>query len=183
MSAPTPTPEQLTFWLTNLEALRAMWAKVDPKTVDLDTYGQNTECGTVACLAGWACSTGLLDGVIKLVPRKDGPTLRGRHQFMAVSCDFGDVFERYTSAAEASMRRRDNALDAHYGPYGHELFDSRDNGYFDVAIEESMDEDAYEELTDWKLAMKRIELQIFRIQEMQRALPGFTSTFAPTTSA
>ena len=164
------TPEQLTFWLTNLEGLRAMWAKVDPKTVDLDVYRQATACGTVACLAGWACSTGLLDGVIKLVPRKDvGRT--SQHQFIAVSCDFDDVFKGHTSAAEASMQRRDNALDAHYGPYGHELFDTRGNGYFDGAIEESMDEDAYEELTDWELATKRIELQIFRIQEMQRALP------------
>lgn len=135
--------------LANLRSLREMWLQVNPETVDLATYKIENECGTHACLMGWACLSGRFSHIMKLVPM--GGFAPGR--WFPRQADYKGEITDYTEL---------RWLDNHFGPGATHLFDPRDdeNCEHDTLLIDMVGGAAYDDMGDWELALARIDLQI-----------------------
>ncbi len=135
--------------LANLHSLREMWLQVNPEAVDLATYKKEHACGTHACLMGWACLSGRFSHIMKLVPM--GEFAPGR--WFPRQADYKGETTDYTEL---------RWLDNHFGPGATYLFDPRDDehGMLDETLLNRVGGPAVHSMSDWELALARIDLQI-----------------------
>jgi hypothetical protein len=153
--------------LTNLRDAHDILSKVEEPVFNLQTFKRSTECGTVACAAGWLAMSDRFAPIMKLVPQSPS------------------FFSHYCSlvpAATGASHYNEHGgydfdwLDEHFGPDAFDnLFCERSDGGRDkehAQATQRYDEEGYEveecvfpdSVTDKELALWRIEQQIAAIE-------------------